>query len=134
MVHNFRFLNTINIMWTESVRIFEKMHTFTAITLIVSFWLMDLWTMPEEVCTALRYQNVPNYDGPEHEYANLLFVASRMLKQHGIGDSPLEEVPDSILEQLHLDRAEAIVAVENVLACAEEIQNLADTLGGNPAH
>jgi len=97
----------------------------------LSSWLMDLWSMPDEVCTALRYQNDANYDGQECEYANLLFVASRMLRQHGIGDSPIEEVPQTLLERLSLDREKAQAAVQNVVVCAEEIQNLADSMGKN---
>ncbi len=88
--------------------------------------------MPDEVCIALRNQNDPDYDGQESAYPNLLFVASRMLKQHGIGDSPLEEVPQSILDRLSLEREDVLSAVENVVACAEEIQNLADSLGKTP--
>ena len=94
----------------------------------MSGWLMNLWTMPDEICTALRHQNNPNYDGLEFEYANLLFVASRLLKKYGIGDAPLEEIPATLFERLHLSAESAQAAVENVIACADEIQTIANNI------
>ncbi len=96
----------------------------------MSSWLMNLWTMPDEVCIAMRHQNNPAYDGPEHAYANLLFVASRLLRQHNIGDAPFETVPQSVLDRLHLNEQQAETAIENVVGCAEEIQSLANDISG----
>lgn len=91
-------------------------------------WLMNLWAMPDEVCTALRYQNDPHYDGPHHQYANLLYVASRLLKLHGVGDCTLEAVPAEVYKRLNLEPELAVNASENVVACAEEINELAKDL------
>lgn len=83
-------------------------------------WLMRLWNMPEEVCTALRFQNEVSYDSDEHAYANLLFIAMRLLRQHGIGDGPLSPIPNEIYERMHLDPEKAKEVIENVLeSCAE---------------
>lgn len=94
----------------------------------LSAWLMNLWTMPDEVIMALRHQNNPNYDGDNASYANLLFLATRLLKQHGIGDAPLEEIPAAILERLELSMDDVLLAAENVVACAEEIQSIASAM------
>src|SRR5690606_15454630 len=48
-------------------------------------WLMRLWSMPDEVCTGLRYQSDADYDGPNSAYANLVFVAGRLLRLRNIG-------------------------------------------------
>ncbi len=93
-------------------------------------WLMELWTMPDQVCAAIRHQNNPDYDGPEFEYANLLFVAGRLLRQNGIGDAPLEEIPAALFQRLNLSADKAQSAVENVLACAEELQTIANDISG----
>jgi HD-like signal output (HDOD) protein/prolyl-tRNA editing enzyme YbaK/EbsC (Cys-tRNA(Pro) deacylase) len=96
-------------------------------------WLMNYWNMPEEVCVALRHQANPYYDGPLCEYANVLFVATHLLKNHGVGDSALEPIPDSVFERLKLDRETAQNAVNNVLSCAEDIQQMADSLDPSKA-
>jgi HD-like signal output (HDOD) protein/prolyl-tRNA editing enzyme YbaK/EbsC (Cys-tRNA(Pro) deacylase) len=88
-------------------------------------WLMRLWNMPEEVCTALRFQNEANYEGDEHAYANLLFIAMRLLRTHSVGDAPSEPIPDALFERLHLDREKANEAIENVLESSVELNAIA---------
>jgi len=70
----------------------------------VSAWLMQSWNMPEEVSTALRYQQDAEYTGPHAIYANLIFIAMRLFRQHGIGDAPPEPINDAMFEQCGLDR------------------------------
>jgi len=82
----------------------------------VCVWLMDLWNMPPEVCTALRYQHDPAYDGKHKAYPNLIFMALRLLRQHGIGDAPLEEIPAELYQRYKLDPQ---VVQERTLAVVE---------------
>ncbi len=91
-------------------------------------WLMRLWNMPEEVCTALRYQNESSYQGDEHAYANLLFIAMRLLRQHGVGDAPLTAIPDAVFESLHLDREKANEAIAKVMESTDELNMMATNL------
>lgn len=91
-------------------------------------WLMRLWNMPEEVCTALRFQNEPSYEDDEHIYANLLFIAMRMLRDYGIGDAPSEPIPDSLFERLHLDREKAIEVIGNVMESSSELNAIATNM------
>lgn len=88
-------------------------------------WLMRLWHMPKEVCIALRFQNESQYDGEDSSYANLLFIAMRLLRKHGIGDAPLETIPDKLYKNLNLDPDKAETAIANVVAASEEIKNIA---------
>jgi len=88
-------------------------------------WLMQLWTMPEEVCAGLRHQSDPDYAGPGAVYANLVYVAMRLLRPHGIGNAPLEEIPEALFKRLHLDRAQAVAAIQQVIDASEEIKNIA---------
>ena len=91
-------------------------------------WLMRLWAMPDEVCVGLRFQNEPTYAGANHVYANLIFVAMRLLRKHGIGNAPLEEIPDAMFKRLHLDRDKAQQAIQQVVDASEEINNIASNL------
>jgi HD-like signal output (HDOD) protein/prolyl-tRNA editing enzyme YbaK/EbsC (Cys-tRNA(Pro) deacylase) len=88
-------------------------------------WLMRLWTLPEEVCIGLRYQNDAEYAGPHHAFANLMFVALRLLRRHGIGNAPLESIPIEVFERLHLDSEKAVLAIQNVIDASEEIKTIA---------
>jgi HD-like signal output (HDOD) protein len=70
----------------------------------ISAWLMQAWNMPKEISTALRYQQDVSYVGQHATYANLLYIAMRMLRQHGIGDAPPETVADPLFDRCELDR------------------------------
>lgn len=91
-------------------------------------WLMQLWTMPEEVCSGLRHQSDPDYGGPGHAYANLVYVAMRLLRRHGIGNAPLEDIPQALFKRLHLDPDKAAEAIQHVVDSSEEIKNIAADL------
>ncbi|MFT3929438.1 MAG: HDOD domain-containing protein [Spongiibacteraceae bacterium] len=88
-------------------------------------WLMRLWTLPEEVCIGLRYQNDADYAGPHHAYANIMFVAMRLLRHHGIGNAPVESIPAEMFERLHLDPEKAVLAIQNVIDASDEITTIA---------
>lgn len=91
-------------------------------------WLMRSWNMPEEICTAIRNQDKPDFDGEYSDYANLLYVAMHLLRKHGIGDAALEPIPQSLLDRLHLDRDKAREAVDRVLEGAAELNLVASGL------
>ena len=88
-------------------------------------WLMRSWNMPEEVCDALRFQADAGYDGDNNQYAKLLYIAMRMLRSHGIGDAPLATIPDSLFEELHLDREKATDAMEKMMESSAELNLMA---------
>jgi HD-like signal output (HDOD) protein len=86
-------------------------------------WLMDLWAMPEEVVRGLRFQNAPDYNGAHAVYANLMFVATRLLRRHGIGNAPLEPIPAEMFVHLHLDPEKAAQAIQEVVNASAELNN-----------
>lgn len=93
----------------------------------ISAWLMQAWNMPDEICTALRYQQDVSYSGPHDVYANLIYVAMRLLRHHGIGDAPPDVVDDVMYQKLGLDAErceEAIVKLVN----SDDIQLIADQM------
>lgn len=91
-------------------------------------WLMRLWNMPEEVCTAIRFQNEANYVKEGSSYANLMFIAMRLLRKHGIGDAPLETIPQTLFDSLHLDRQKAIEVIDNVMNASADLDLMASNL------
>jgi HD-like signal output (HDOD) protein len=77
--------------------------------------------MPIEVCRAVRFQNESDYAGEDSAYANLIYVAMRLLRRHGIGDAPLESIPEEVFERLHLDPQRAVQAIQHVVDASQEI-------------
>lgn len=88
-------------------------------------WLMRTWSMPDEVNTAIRFQNEANFDGENNAYANLMFIAMRLLRKHGIGDAPSTPIPDELFERLHLDREKAEEAIATMMESSAELNMMA---------
>ncbi len=91
----------------------------------ICLWLMDLWNMPEEVTTAIQYQHDPMYSDKHCAYPNLIFMALRLLRQEGIGDAPLEEVPDYLFERYQINREDVMKKVKAVVDSSDEIAAIA---------
>lgn len=92
-------------------------------------WLMNLWNMPEEVCTALRHQRDADYSGPHAVYANALFAVTQGLRRRGVGDAPAEPVPAALLARLGLDQESLDAAIDKVMDGAEALSGAAHSLG-----
>ena len=59
--------------------------------------LMLAWNLPTTIADALRFQQSPDYDGEDAVYANLCFVATRVLAARGIGTSGSTEYPQRVV-------------------------------------
>lgn len=94
----------------------------------ISSNLFKQWGIPEEVCTAIRYQNEPGYDGEHSTLSRMLYVASRMLRQYDLNDAPFEPVPEELISTLNIDQDKAENALEKVLDCKEDLQEMARLL------
>ncbi len=88
-------------------------------------WLMNFWGMPDELCTALRFQHDPAYAGEHAVYANLIGLAVRLLAQQGIGSDPASPIPEALYARLGIDPAEAAAALAKVLDAELALRNLA---------
>lgn len=91
----------------------------------IGAWLMGSWDMPDELCTALRFQHDPYYTGEYCEYANLVYLAVQLLRSNGIGSGPAQDIPDELLERLNLSREKAQDAVRKVLDAEVMLRELA---------
>lgn len=91
----------------------------------ISAWLLQRWNMPKEVCVGIRFQHEPDYKGEHCVYANLILIAMRELRQHGIGDAPPEEVPIEIYQRYDLNPIEVLEVVKEIIASDEELKQIA---------
>ena len=94
----------------------------------ISSSLLKHWNLPDDVCRAIRYQNESDYTGEDHHLSGLLFVASRLLRQQQMNDSPLEEIPESLIQRLGLDMTKAQAALEKVMEAKDDLQEMARQL------
>jgi HD-like signal output (HDOD) protein/prolyl-tRNA editing enzyme YbaK/EbsC (Cys-tRNA(Pro) deacylase) len=96
----------------------------------ISSNLFKQWGIPEEVCTAIRYQNEPNYNGEHSELSRMLYIATRMLRQHNLNDAPFETLSDVVVDGLSLDIDKAEAGLERVLGAQDDLQEMARQLNG----
>ncbi len=91
----------------------------------IAGWLMQLWNMPEEVVVALRQQNNGEAAMEHSEYARLVFIAKRLLLNHGIGESVCTSIPADLFRQLNLEAESARQTVATILESSADLDNIA---------
>lgn len=94
----------------------------------ISSCLLKQWGLPEEVCTAIRYQNEPAYAEQHHQLARMLFIVQRMLRTKGIGGGPEAEMPLELMASIQMDEAKALAGLERVIEAEEALQAMARQL------
>lgn len=87
-------------------------------------WLMRTWSMPDEVNTAIRFQNEADFEGENSAYANLMLIAMRLLRKHGIGDASSMPIPDELFKRLYLDRDTAEQAIATMMESSAELNTM----------
>jgi HD-like signal output (HDOD) protein/prolyl-tRNA editing enzyme YbaK/EbsC (Cys-tRNA(Pro) deacylase) len=95
----------------------------------VGAWLMKHWDMPDELVTALQYQNDASYEGEHAVYANLVCLAVRLLRTRGKGFEVEEDIPDALLARLNITREKADEVVTKVLDAEQLLRELAQQFG-----
>lgn len=91
-------------------------------------WLMESWNMPPQVIVAVREHHNEQYRGEHAVYAQLVLLADRMLKEHGIGDASSYALPADTLAALGLEELQAVMVMQRILEGCEELNALARTL------
>ncbi len=94
----------------------------------MGYWLMNVWGISEEVGLAIRYQNHPNYMGKGKVLANMLYVATRLLRQFQATDIAPEEIPDAVLKKLHIDKEAVKQLGAAVFGQKDQLQKMARQL------
>ncbi len=96
----------------------------------ISSNLFKQWGLPDEVCTAIRYQNEPDYDGEHSVLSKMLYVSSRLLSQQRLNDAPLELISEDLKTSLKMDMDKAQACLEKVVDSQDELQEMARQLKG----
>ncbi|MFC6670834.1 aminoacyl-tRNA deacylase and HDOD domain-containing protein [Marinobacterium aestuariivivens] len=90
----------------------------------VGSWLMESWSLPAEVCVAVRRQNECDYQDEHWQYAALVCLSSRLLRQRGLSDGPIEALPQTLLDALGLDAETVSEVVEQLMGEREALDEL----------
>ncbi len=87
--------------------------------------VMRMWNMPEELIATATYFTDKSFSEEHESYINLLSVVKTLLAPHGLGfGNAFEELNLDLLEELHLEEEEVIIAADEVLSEGEIIKDL----------
>lgn len=95
----------------------------------IGSWLLSSWELPEAVTTAIRHQNSYDYEGEYSGYVKLLYLTNRLLREQGLSDGPVDNIPSEIYKELGLDEKEVAKALRQLMRNDEDIQELTALLG-----
>lgn len=96
----------------------------------IGAWLMRHWDIPEEISCALRFQQDPDFAGDHAVFPNLVCLAVSLLRNHGIGAGPQNEIDDELFDALGLTREKAEEALNQVLSAEVALRELASQFHG----
>ena len=99
----------------------------------IGAWLLESWSLPEEVCVAVRQQNEFDYDGPHAEYAKFIQISNRILRELGYCDGPIEPVTDEELAAIGLTMDVKNKATEDFMQNQDKLKELARIFGERDA-
>ena len=94
----------------------------------IGAWLMQAWSMPEEVIAATRWHHSEDCTQPHAEYANLVLIANRLLQHIGLGEENNNRLPALAMFTLGINRDQAFDALLRVQASMTELDSLSQAL------
>jgi len=92
----------------------------------IGAWLMDSWRLPEEITVAVKEHHNEQYQGAHSVYSQLVMLADRLLRAHGIGDTPNTDLPPTLLESLGIGEYQAVTITNKVLEGCESLEAIAN--------
>ncbi len=96
----------------------------------IGAWLMEAWRLPEEIVIAIREHHNESYQDIHAVYPQLVFLADRLLKGHGIGDASDNLVPQSIYDSLEIGEYQAMAITARVMEGAGGLDMMANNFAG----
>jgi HD-like signal output (HDOD) protein/prolyl-tRNA editing enzyme YbaK/EbsC (Cys-tRNA(Pro) deacylase) len=94
----------------------------------IGAWLMQAWSMPEEVIAAVRWHHSEDCTQPHAEYSNLVLIANRLLQQIGLDEEHSPRLPALAMFTLGLTREQVMEALARVQTSAADLDALAEAL------
>jgi HD-like signal output (HDOD) protein len=93
----------------------------------VGAWLMECWSLPEEVCRGVRYFNDPLHEEAD-AFSQVVYIANRALRQHQNADGPIESINDDVLLAAGLTQQIVDEEIARMNEHDDELQELTRTL------
>jgi HD-like signal output (HDOD) protein/prolyl-tRNA editing enzyme YbaK/EbsC (Cys-tRNA(Pro) deacylase) len=81
----------------------------------IGAWLLEEWKLPEQVTVTIREHHNENYQGDYAAYANIVLIASRLLRGQGMGDAENEEIPQAMLDRYGLNREKLDIVLQTTI-------------------
>jgi len=92
---------------------------------LIGLHLLKAWQLPEEVIMMAAKHHFPDATGKHVSYVKLVVIANRLLHKDGVPDSGEHIETSMLLDDLEINESDAECALEKVLACQGELQELA---------
>jgi HD-like signal output (HDOD) protein len=93
----------------------------------VGAWLMECWSLPEEVCRGVRYFNDPLNEDAD-QFSQVVHIANRALRQNSCADGPIEPLNKDILAMTGLTQKMIDEEIARMNEHDDELQELTRTL------
>jgi len=94
----------------------------------IGAWLLETWGLPKEVITAVKGHHQEDYVSESAQYSNLIYMATRLLKMHNLGDARDCQLSASILEALGLTLKDAQLALTEVMEQEDELSAIVNQI------
>ena len=94
----------------------------------IGAWLLEAWSLPEELVVAARHHRDEDYWGRHAVCAQLVLLANRLLAAHEMGIERETRLPPSTLEILELEAGRAREITRELLERHDNIEDLARRL------
>ena len=94
----------------------------------IGAWLMQSWSMPEEVIAAVRWHHHEDCTQAHAEYSNLVLIANRLLHYIGVGDEENNRLPALAMFTLGISHDQAMAALAQVQASMTALDTLSEAL------
>lgn len=95
----------------------------------VGAWLLESWSLPKEVFTAIRWQQDADNADEFADYARMLHISKKVMVELGFGDGPIETVTAEELALVGLSIEQKNQVVEAFLKDQDKLQALARLFG-----
>ncbi len=138
LLHNFGVLLVAHLFRNEALQLAQLIEAAPARPVVeieqetlgaahpeIGAWLLRCWNLQAEIVAATAGHHDAAFGGEHAVYAQMVQLADRLLKRHGIGDAASTELPADLLEALGLETEALEQALEAVMAERPGLEQLA---------
>ena len=93
---------------------------------IIAATLLELWEVPDEVTTAIRFQWIPDYSGEHESYVHIVALAKALLAQPA--KTPSELLAGAERLQISEDKLHSVRST--IESSMDDLGELAHSMGG----